>query len=232
MLTTSLSCQTPYLALMSLLNGALSSDMAKRKFMIPSTAWPVKIQIRAVPLLNFSGTTAQFRRPWWSGEAAYTVLRLSVVAIIRISVLLLCTVVVVSNLSDAQTRGVFYFYPIRKIADGLLHGYRVLIGTSFGVLLCVFLLGVTLGITGFKSNEKATNPTRYTVKSLRILKQPVSVRRCVGSVIRTRTFLMFFRWLRTSKRYIWDSSMSLMYLAQLCVMTLVDTATMHSWYLS
>lgn len=89
------------------------------------------------------------------------VLQLSVFAIILISVLLLYTVAVAANLAGARTRGVFY--PIRKIAGGLIHGYRVLVGTSSGVLLCVFLLGVTLGITGFKPNEKAANPTRHTV---------------------------------------------------------------------
>jgi hypothetical protein len=59
MLTTSLSCQTPYAALMSDLSVALSSDMAKSKFTIPKS---VNIQserrhrpISAERLLSFAG---------------------------------------------------------------------------------------------------------------------------------------------------------------------------------
>lgn len=66
---TSLSWQTPYTVLVSLLRTALSFDMAKRKFMIPGTAKSVNIQaerwhssIWAVPLLNLYGTIAQFRK--------------------------------------------------------------------------------------------------------------------------------------------------------------------------
>ena len=61
MLTTSLSCQTPYTALMSLLSVALSSDMEKQ---IYDTKYSVDCQysIRAVALLNPDGAIAQFQR--------------------------------------------------------------------------------------------------------------------------------------------------------------------------
>jgi len=82
------------------------------------------------------------------------------VGCITTALVLFYTFAVLSNLRLEKLQG--KHYPQKKIITGLFQGYRMLIGSTVGLSLLVFLVGVTFGITGFKPNAKVTEPIRQT----------------------------------------------------------------------
>ena len=75
-------------------------------------------------------------------------------------VIALYTILVAFNLR--RDAGAGRHFPWIKILNGLLHGYRVLIGAIAGLTLCVFILGIAFGVMGFQPNTSASDPAGHT----------------------------------------------------------------------